>query len=124
MGYKLSKKYTNDYKSFGLFTSQGEYSCYVSYTNFKVTDCPLYTAPRGSLDEALHKIIVHKKTPALFLDLGKARSLHWLNRPIPVRFANHVNIEYGYWVKYSIPYQFDGIFYIDKTTSAKSYARK
>lgn len=124
MGAHLSKKYGKDYIAFGLFTYQGEYSCYVSYTNFTVTDCPLYVAPKGSLDEALHRVVLDKKTPALLLDLRKAKSLDWLSRPVPVRFANHVNFEYGYWTRYSIPYQFDGIFFIDKTTSAKSYARE
>jgi erythromycin esterase len=124
MGSHLSKKYGPAYKSFGLFTYQGSYSCYVSYTNFKVTDCPLYQSPRGSLDEALHRVILTKKSPGLLLDLSKARSISWLTKLIPVRFANHVNIEYGYWTQHSIPYQFDGIFFIDKTSSAKSYARK
>lgn len=123
MGAQLSKKYGAAYKSFGLFTYQGEYSCYVSYTNFTVTDCPLYLAPKGTLDEALHRVALHKKTPALLLDLRKAKSVQWLTQPLPVRFANHVNIEYGYWTRFSVPYQFDAIFFIDKTTSAKSYAR-
>lgn len=124
MGAHLSTRYRNDYRSFGIFTYQGKYSCYVSYTNFRVTDCPLYTAPAGSLDEILHRVALSKRTPALLLDLGKARAMNWLVKPLPVRFANHVNIEYGYWTKYSIPYQFDGIFFIDKTSAAKSYARE
>ncbi len=123
MGAHLARKYGTAYKSLGIFTYQGEYSCYVSYTNFKVTDCPLYISPRGSLDEALHQVILAKKTPALLLDLRKARTLDWLTKLTPVRFANHVNIEYGYATRHSIPYQFDGIFFIDKTSSAKSYAR-
>jgi len=124
MGSHLSRKYGNNYKSFGLFTYQGEYSCYISYTNFTVTDCPLYESPIGSLDEALHRIAASWNVPGLLLNLTKSKSLEWLTKPIPVRFANHVNIEYGYWTRYSIPYQFDGVFFIDKTSSAKSYARK
>ncbi|HEV7782056.1 MAG TPA: hypothetical protein VGO58_12370, partial [Chitinophagaceae bacterium] len=68
-------------------------------------------------------IVLVKKTPGLLLDLRKARSLEWLTKLIPVRFANHVNIEYGYATRHSVPYQFDGIFFIDKTSSAKSYTR-
>jgi erythromycin esterase len=124
MGAHLSKKYGENYAAFGLFTFQGEYSCYVSYSNFTVTDCPLYIAPRGTLDEALHQVASGEDALGLFLNLKKARSNTWLTKPTPVRFANHVNIEYGYWTKYSIPYQFDGIFFIDKTTSARSYARE
>lgn len=124
MGAYLSKEYERKYKSFGLSTYEGEYSCYVSYTNYNITDCPLYVAPRGTLDEALHTIALQSKSPMLFLNMNGARSLDWFTQPIPVRFANHVNIEYGYWTRYSVPYQFDGIFFIDKTTSAKSYARQ
>lgn len=38
---------------------------------------------------------------------------------MPLRFANHVNIDYGYWGRLAVPFQFDGLFFIDKTTSAK-----
>ncbi|MCB0704308.1 MAG: erythromycin esterase family protein [Saprospiraceae bacterium] len=123
MGAHLSKKYGGLYKSFGLSTHQGEYSCYVSYTNFSLTDCPLYNAPRGSFEEAMHTIALKLDAPMLFLDLSESRSLSWLNQPTPVRFANHVNIEYGFWTRYSVPYQFDGLFFVDQTTSALSYAR-
>ena len=123
MGSHLSKKYGNRYKAFGLSTYQGSYWAQISYSDFKLLSCPLYTAPKGTLDEALHQVAHSKKSPALLLDLNSARGLQWFVKPIPVRFANHVNIEYGYWTRFSIPYQFDGIFFVDSTTSAKSYAK-
>jgi erythromycin esterase-like protein len=123
MGAHLARKHGNNYKAFGLFSYQGEYSCYVSYSNFKVTDCPLYSSPRRTLDYELHNVSLKKKSPALILDLKNARSIDWISDSMPFRFANHVNIEYGYWTRYSLPYQFDAIFFIDNTSSAKSYAR-
>lgn len=124
MGAHLSQKYGDKYKAFGLFTYQGYYWAFPSYFNFsEMLDCPLYPGPRGSLDEALHRIASIKNAPALFLDLAGGRKQDWLVQSIPQRFANHVCMEYSYWTQYSIPYQFDGIFFIDTTTSAKSYAR-
>ena len=124
MGAHLAKQYGLAYKAFGMSTYQGEYWAQVSYSNFRQLACPLFPGPVGSLDEALHQVGLQKNNPILLLDLRKARSLDWLSRAIPVRFANHVNIEYGYWTRFSIPYQFDGILFIDQTSAAQSYARK
>lgn len=124
MGSHLAKKYGSSYKAFGLSTYSGEYWAQISYMNFKQLSCPLLPGPIGSLDEALHQIALTKKSPGLFLNLQDAKKLKWLQQPIPMRFANHVNIEYGYWTRYSIPNQFDGIIFIDKTSAADSYSKK
>jgi erythromycin esterase len=120
MGYWLAKKYGAQYKAFGISTYVGDYRAYPGYTNFaQFISCPVFPGPAGSLDEALHQISVKKKSPALLLNLRNTRQLNWLSAPLPVRFANHVCFEYAYWTRFSVPYQFDGIFFIDKTTSAK-----
>ena len=95
------------------------YWAMVGYRDFRQMKCPLHISPKGTLDKALHQLTLKNNSIGMFLDLSKARTLNWLTQPIPMRFANHVNIEYGFWTRYSIPYQFDGIFFIDKTTSAK-----
>jgi len=123
MGSHLAKKFGPSYKAFGLFTYSGEYWAQISYMNFKQLNCPLLPGPKGSLDEALHQIAINKKSPGLFLNLQEAKKLDWFLHPIPMRFANHVNIEYGYWTRYSIPNQFDGIIFIDKTNAADSYSK-
>ena len=123
MGSHLAKKYGPSYKAFSLSTYSGEYWAQISYMNFKQVSCPLLPGPRGSLDEALHQISLTKKSPGLFLNLQDAKKINWLRQPIPMRFANHVNIEYGYWTRYSIPNQFDGIIFIDKTSAADSYSK-
>jgi erythromycin esterase len=123
MGSHLAKKYGSAYKALSLSTYSGEYWAQISYMNFKQLSCPLLPGPKGSLDEALHQITTNKKFPGLFLNLQDAKKLSWFQQLIPMRFANHVNIEYGYWTRYSIPYQFDGIIFIDKTSAADSYSK-
>lgn len=123
MGSHLSKKYGESYKAFAISTYEGEYWAMVGYRDFRQVKCPLHNSPKGTLDEALHQITLKKKSLGLLLDLSKARHISWLTKATPMRFANHVNIEYGYWTRYSIPYQFDGIFFIDKTTSAKQLSK-
>ncbi len=120
MGRYLSNKYGNQYKAFAINTYEGAYRGMVSYSNFKQIGCPLYPAPEGTLDHALHELTLQRGSIGLFLDLAGARNEKWFTGPQPLRFANHVNIEYGYWTRYSIPFQFDGLFFIDRTSPAKT----
>jgi len=124
MGAHLRKVYGKQYQAFGLWSYTGSYWAQLSYTNFQQMECPLFTAPKGSLEEALHSILTPMNKNVLFLDLSKAASEKWLSRPLPVRFANHVSIDYGFWVRISVPYQFDGIFHVDETSAANSYAKR
>jgi erythromycin esterase len=123
MGAQLRKHYGQQYKAYGLWSYTGTYWAQKSYSDFQQMECPLFTAPKGTLESALHDILPQMDTPFLLLDLRKAKGKGWLSTPLPVRFANHVSIDYGFWVRIAIPYQFDGIFFIDRTTAAKSYAR-
>lgn len=122
MGHHLRKKYGTDYKAYGLWTYQGTYRAQRSYSNFQQFDCPLCLSPRGSLDEVFHRIAAKKKSKGLFLDLSHGHQQAWLCQTTPMRFANHVAFEYAYYTRYSIPYQFDGIFFWDQTSAAKSYS--
>ncbi len=120
MGSWLAKKYGTRYKAFGLATYTGAYRAYPGYDDYSHwMSCPVYPGPPGTLDFALHKITEKRKVPALLLDLTNSRQQKWLSTPLPVRFANHVCYEYAYWTRFSVPYQFDGIFFIDKTNPAK-----
>ncbi len=114
MGSFLSKKYKTSYKSFSLSSYSGEYLALKSYTDFSRVNASLFKGPVGSLDEALHQVATNKKCGAVYLSLPRTET--WLCKPLPKRFANHVNIDYGYWERISIPYQFDGVFFIDKTS--------
>jgi erythromycin esterase len=119
MGAHLTKKYGSSYKAFGQFTYSGNYLAQISYFNFDQISCPLLPGPKGSLDEALHQVSVQKKAGTLLLDLREARKMNWFVQALPVRFANHVSSEYSYWTRFSIPYQFDGLFFMDTTSAAR-----
>ena len=122
MGSWLSKWYGDQYKAFGLETYAGEFTAMKTYTDFDLVNCPLVNAPAGTLDEALHQIAVKKRSPYLFLNLAPVRSdpkkFKWLCGPTYVRFANHVCEGNSYGLKHAIPFQFDGIFFIDQTTGS------
>lgn len=122
MGSFLAKKYPADYKSFGIWTHAGTYRAYKTYAYRSLIDSPLFTSPRGSWEEALHQVSEIKRAPNLYFSLDRTQK--WLNQARPIRFANHVSFDYGFWPRYSIPYQFDGIFFIDKTSSAKNLQLK
>lgn len=124
MGANLRKRLGTNYRSFGISTYKGDYWAQLGYTDFRFRSCPLLPSPEGSVAHALHWASVQNESPYLFFDLKESRSQDWMIRNSPVRFANHVNNEYGYWTRYSIPYQFDGIFFIDETSAANSYAGK
>jgi|GEM_PF-2428764 len=121
MGAHLSKKFESGYKSFGMSSYEGAYLGFLNYRRYdKTYNCPLVASPRGTLEEALHQFSITLKSDKLFLDLTRGRNEVWLSKPLYVRFANHVNMEFAF-PKYSVPYNFDGIFFIDKTSPAKGY---
>ena len=120
MGRYLSKKYGENYKAFAISTYEGDYLGMINYQNFKQVKCSLHKGPKGTLDDVLHNLARKNNAPGMIFDLSDARSQDWLTQALPMRFANHVNIEYGYWTRYSIPFQFDGVLFVDQTSSAHS----
>ncbi len=117
MGSFLSKKYGDKYRSFGIFTHRGTFSAYPSYSNLsRIVQDELCTSPKGSLSEALHQVASKTGNRHLFLPLS--REVDWLNRPLPIRFANHIADDYGFYMRIRVPYQFDGVFFIDQTTGS------
>ncbi len=117
MGGFLYRRYEGKYKAFGLMTYQGSYLALKSYSNFERVNAPLYPSPKGSLGHALHEIVIKRDHPYLFLGFQGADE--WLGAPVPMRFANHVNIDYGFFQRVAIPQQFDGLFFIDETSPSK-----
>ena len=117
LGSYLSKEYNTDFKSFGFFSYQGFYRAFKTYKYAELIDCPLTKAPKGSLEEIMHQASTRLESANLYFRM--IRSEKWLTEGLPTRFANHVNCEFCFWTRYSIPYQFDGVFFIDQTTSAQ-----
>ena len=122
MGSYLSKKFKEDYKAFGLFTYQGNCLGTISYSNFDQVDFNLYTSPKGSLDEALHQVSGQMDEDYLLFDLRPFKTNHmeyqWLNQKRPVRYVGYVAEDYGFGGRYSIPSQFDGIIFVDKSVAS------
>jgi erythromycin esterase len=127
MGSWLSKWYGQKYKAFGLETYSGEFTAMKSYSDFTLLNCTLVSSPVGTIDESLHRVAVKSNSPFLFMNLYHIREQYkkykWLCEPLFVRFANHVCEGNSYGLKHSLPYQFDGIFFIDKTSGSKLIKR-
>lgn len=122
MGAHLSQKYGSDYRAFGLFTYQGKCRGTISYSNLTFTEFNLFTSPGGSLDAGLHHAATARNSPNLMLDLRPLKNnkdYRWMNIRRPVRYAGYVAEDYGFGGRYVIPYQFDGIIFIDTTSAAQ-----
>ena len=122
MGRYLSKMFGKDYRAFGLFTGSGQYSATVSFSNHKVLPVDASDAPKGSFDEALHQIATGAGTDVMFLNLQPAQRLKnnaWLKQPRPVRFVSYAASDFDFGALMSVPDQFDGLFFIDKTNASK-----
>lgn len=121
MGAYLSDKFDEDYKAFGLFTYQGTCLGTISYSNFQQLPFQIYTSPVGTLDQGLHLLAQKTRQPLLMLNLRPFKNddpnYAWLNSKRPVRYVGYVSEDYGFGGRYRIPYQFDGILFIDSSTA-------
>ncbi len=122
MGKYLSKIYGNDYRAFGLFTYEGQYSATISFSNHKVVAVDAMVAPQGSFDEVLHHIAKERGSNQLFLNLCaalKVKNNDWLLQARPVRFVGYASADFDFGALMSVPVQFDGVFFVDKTGASK-----
>ncbi|MCO6480752.1 MAG: erythromycin esterase family protein [Phaeodactylibacter sp.] len=119
MGAHLARRYGGNYRAFGLSTYSGTYSATLNFQNRAMVPIEAFPSPGGSLDEALHRIATEKKAPGLILDLRPGRDQPWLLYPRPVRFIGYMASDYSYEAKMAIPYQFDGLVFIDETSHSK-----
>ena len=123
MGAQLAKQYGGNYRAFGLSTYAGTYSATLNFKSRDMVPVEAFPSPAGSLDEALHRIKQEKQTAGLILDLRPAQAqpqeYQWLLAPRPIRFIGYMAADYGYEAKIAVPYQFDGLIFIDET----SYSR-
>ncbi len=93
----------------------------ISFSNHKVVQVEGMTAPRGSFDEALHQLAKQSGTGQLFLNLRPALTLKnkdWLTQPRPVRFVGYATNDYDFGAQMSVPYQFDGVLFVDETKAS------
>lgn len=119
MGKHLSRLFGDDYRAYGLFTAEGTYSAAISMSNHKVVAAPGMNAPAGSFDEALYRIEKERNAAALFCNLRNARSQAALCEARPVRFIGYAVFDVDFSAVMSVPYQFDGLFFIGKTGASR-----
>jgi erythromycin esterase len=121
MGSYLSKQHGDDYYAFGLFTYYGSCLGTISYSNFKQQSFDLYTSPEGTIDAGLHKISRNLNSQYLILNLkqfkNKSQEYAWINIKRPVRYVGYVAEDYGFGGRYRIPYQFDAVIYVDRSSA-------
>ncbi len=122
MGRYLSAFYGEGYRAFGFSTYSGQYSATVSYYNHTVVPVNATPAPRGSFDEALHRLAEESGANAWFLGLRPALAMEgngWLLQPRPVRFVGYAAADFDYGAVMSVPFQFDGLFFVDRSSPSK-----
>ncbi|MCB0547056.1 MAG: erythromycin esterase family protein [Phaeodactylibacter sp.] len=119
MGAHLAKKFGDNYRAFGLSTYDGTYSATLSFGSRDMVPVRAFPSPVGSLDEALHRIAAQQGAPGVLLGLRPGRDEHWLTEPRPVRFIGYMSSDYSYETKIAIPFQFDGLIFIDETSYSK-----
>lgn len=119
MGAHLARRHGDNYRAFGLSTYSGTYSATLNFQSRAMVTVTAFPSPGGSLDEALHRLAAEKKAPGLILGLRQGRGQPWLIYPRPVRFIGYMASDYSYEAKMAIPYQFDGLIFIDETRHSR-----
>ena len=119
MGGHLAKKHGHNYCAFGLSTYKGTYSATLNFKSRAMVPVQAFSSPSGSLDEALHHIAVKNGAPGVLLNLRAGRTQPWLLAPRPVRCIGYMASDYSYEAKIAVPYQFDGLIFIDETNHSR-----
>lgn len=127
MGGYLSRRYGDDYRAFGLFTYEGRYRATLSAYDYTMGTMEALPAPAGSLEAGLHHIAQKMGRPNLFVHLRPARTDNqaaFLRQPRPYRFVGYSAVDFGFEGVANLPYQFDGVFFLDKTSAARPVGKR
>jgi erythromycin esterase len=119
MGRYLSRMLGDDYRAYGLFTAEGHYSAVVSMYNHKMVAAPGMFAPVGSFDEALYHVAKERGVETLFCNLRAARTQPAFCVARPVRFVGYAVYDMDFSAMMSVPWQFDGLFFVKTTTASR-----
>ena len=125
MGFYLNQLYgKDDYKSFGIMSYEGTYTATRSMwggpRDLILVDA--FPAPSGSLEEAFHRVSQRLETACFVMDLRPATSDSegkMLLEQRPYRFVGYAAEDYGFSGSIEAVHQFDGIFFIDRTTGTR-----
>lgn len=118
MGAHMVKAFGDDLRVIGISTYDGSYSATRTFMDHRKIEAKCFTAPIGSLEEAMHCVLGHRKE-ALLLDVRAAATdnrSHWLAEPHPVRSIGYSAFDFGFEQPTVLADQFDAVLMIDHTT--------
>lgn len=122
MGAWLHKWMGSAYVCFGLSTYKASFTAQVSYMDRTICNCETSLAPRGSFEYALHQMYKGKKGVGLIVNLQEMKKnqdqFAFMHHPFLIRMNNHVCLPYAFGSRHTLPFQFDGLFFIDSTTGS------
>ncbi|MGH7540920.1 MAG: erythromycin esterase family protein [Gemmatimonadota bacterium] len=119
MGGVLSRALGDDYRAIGLLTYGGAYTGYLGGRTLQV---PLFPAPVGSVEEALHRIAAERTAPILLADLREASAEPegaWLLEPRPIRLLGYAAEDWGFAYPIAVARQFDAVLFVDESTASR-----
>ena len=124
MGAYLDRQFGDAYRAFGIMSYDGTYTAVRSMwggpRNLAVIEA--HPAPAGSLEEAFHRVSERLKAPVFVIDLRPAFSEpggRILLEGRPYRFVGYAAEDYGFNGAVELAYQFDGLFFVDRTTGTR-----
>lgn len=123
MGGVLSRALGDHYRTVGLLTYAGAYR---GYQEGAYLDVPLFPAPAGSLEEALHRIASQRQQQVLLADLRRAASDpegRWLLEGRPIRLLGYAAEDWGFAYPIAVGNQFDAVLFVDRTTPSRPVRR-
>jgi len=124
MGGVLSRALGDDYRALGLLTYRGSYT---GYLGSETLDVPLFPAPEGSLEEALHRIADVRDAPLLLADLRDVSPENagaWLLDPRPIRLLGFAAEDWGFAYPIVVARQFDAVLFVDESTPSRRLGRR
>lgn len=123
MGGVLSRALRDDYRAVGLLTYSGAYT---GYLGGETLDVPLFPAPVGSLEEALHRLAERRGEPLLLADLRDVSPQGdgaWLLEPRPIRLIGFAAEDWGFAYPIVVARQFDAVLFVDESTPSRMLRR-
>lgn len=122
MGAHLKHTYRYDYRAFSQVTSTGTYSATRSFSDHAMISAEAFPAPAGSVEAALGAVARPTGSVGLIADLRVPESDPagaWLWRARPIRSIGYAAYDYGFDLTASMPLEFDGVIYVEKTSASR-----
>lgn len=124
MGTYLDRMFGDAYLAFGIMSYDGTYTAVRSMWGGPrdLAAIEAFPAPRGSLEEAFHRVAARLGTSAFVIDLRPALREpggRMLLEERPYRFVGYAAEDYGFNGSVEIAHQFDGVFFVDRTTGTR-----